>query len=207
MGKGTDIFVADLFEGLNLDEIDKYGGWGLNLQDYTDTRDLTFDYSIFKDHVDFNDNALNLTNWPLTPENALKLTTEQIRNAPFFKRFNDELNHQILCGPKTEPLDEATVQPLLPHLLGHAIPALSDATGRNVIPEITNSTGQIVFNVDDNIDMSIELRNNNKWPEERDRTTLSPVPRWQHNDLKVVAYLYVIELYKDFVIKEANLNK
>jgi len=129
---------------------------------------------------------------------------DQIRSAPFFKRFNDELSHQVLYEPKTIPIDDATVQPLLPHLLGHAIPALSDATGRNEINEI-RASGVIVFDpAKGNVDMSI-IRNS--WPKERSSTTLSAVPRWRHSDLKEVAYLYVIELYKDFVKKEAGLNQ
>ncbi len=195
MGKGTDILAADTAEIVNWGELDKYGGWGLNLLDYAVPQDFSFDYSIFSGIIDFNDNPLSFTQWPMTPAMAFQLTTDEIRQAPFFRRFNTEHGHDVLYGPKSNLLGSDVVDPLLPHLRGHAIPALSDAAGRNSISDLG----------DNNFDMSA-FRNG--WPIERTPDNSSGgVARWKHGDLKDVAYLYVYRLYADFVRKVAKLNQ
>ncbi|MFK5894078.1 MAG: hypothetical protein QM504_12725 [Pseudomonadota bacterium] len=87
-------------------------------------------------------------------------------------------------------------------MLGYAIPALSDATGRNSIGRIVVS-GQTVFSPTDNINMS---DSRNDWPSERKPDDFGLI-RWRHSDLNDVAYLYVLNLYKDFVKIRAQLDK
>lgn len=193
MAKGTDLLVANRFETANQDEVDKYGGWGLNYIDYNEPYAIGFDYSIFTDFINADD-LININKKPLRPPSAMALTTDNIRLAPFFKGFSDEHGHNVLYGSKTTLLSADVVDPLLPHLRGHAIPALSDAAGSHSVTGTRN------------IDMSTELRND--WPKERVADiNLNGIKRWKHGDLKDVAYLYVYRLYNDFVIKEAQLNQ
>lgn len=103
-----------------------------------------------------------------------------MRLAPFFKRFGDQ--YDALYGDVGSPLTDAQVDPLLPHLLGHALPALSFSAGRNVLARISNQDNYNMFD------------NKNSWPNER-----SSNQRWKHSDIKDVSYIYVRNVFDDFV--------
>ncbi len=145
----------------------------------------------------------NAHNWDkLEPEDTIGISTEQLREQPFFRRFiaagDGEaarfLNYDgsVLHAPLGD--DAANHQARLPEtqykILAEAIPALSFAAAANEVESFNR------INDGRNIEMQ-ELQN--EWPKNR------RVTDWLHSDFKNVAFNYVYKLY-DRIVKEGVLK-
>lgn len=115
------------------------------------------------------------------PERVNNLTNAALRLTPVHKPFYDSrLHYDDPIG--SQLAGDYTIRS---KLLAEAIPALSFATGANLVP----------FYFNDNIDM-MEFKNGNEWPliriahPEKGR-------RWLHGDFRDVANIYNYKLFDD----------
>ena len=131
----------------------------------------------------------------LSPEEAARLSRQQLLPNPFFDPFMESWLHQARPARLTPLLDAPRVRY---ELLATAIPALSYAAGGQEIPA-TESTKRIF-----NFDLEKSGRSPGRWPTEG-HTAKNKPGRWLHSDFKNVALPFVHPLFSKMVA-EASLR-
>jgi hypothetical protein len=129
--------------------------------------------------VDDDEGQSWLENW-YAPEDIDNVTDQQLRDMPAFRP-----NPAYMFGPEISTEQQNS-------LLAKAIPALSHATGRNLI-----NTFELYGNR--NFDMSQLYKNG--WPRNH------PIygQQWLHNDIREMAYLHVFKVF-DVMVNEGGLQ-
>lgn len=145
-----------------------HGGWGFNSS-----------YNVVKPEEG------QLGTERMLPDQAASLSTNDLRTNSFFRPFYD---YQLYT---TNGSQLAAIPRVRAKLLAEAIPALSRATGKNMVEETFSNN---------NVDMAKSMRNGILWPESR-LLDSDLKDRWLHSDFKETAYLYVYNLYDDIVHK------
>ncbi len=130
-----------------------------------------------------------------TPAEAATLTDAQLREEPFFRRFQNA-NFRSPTGGSAAAADYVARA----NALGGAIPALSFPAGRNPVPLFGNTRNRDLMDVQDG------------WPQERFEKPMGFVPgldppkgRWWHSDIKNIAYVFNRGAWELFV-NEGNLK-
>ncbi|MBN2368332.1 hypothetical protein JXC34_04900 [Candidatus Woesearchaeota archaeon] len=177
-----------------------WGGWGLNLDDYSmislDT-DYLKSYLILYPDIDFE-----IT--PLPPEKADEedeISNDELRKKPFFKKGGEKWDDLYVPESSKKPdKGSQSAKDNQFELLAEFFPARTLPVGANEVQKINQFYGK-----NKNFDMNEQMKNdNNDWPQER---IISQWERdWRHNDIRVVSYLYVNKVFIEFV-KIGVLNK
>ena len=138
-------------------------------------------FNSYYDHVVY-DNGVEISRRRATAAEAALIPLADLQAKPFFDV--DAFAGPAMYAPATGR-DFASPAQNRNRLLAEMMPARTLAAGRTAVKGVANAR---------NFDMSSESFRNG-WPQDRidDRNL-----RWQHSDLRQVAYLYVYKLYEQF---------
>lgn len=125
----------------------------------------------------------------MPPDEAARLTPDQLIAAPFFAPFKEDWLHQPRPARLTPLLDSPRVRY---DLLARGIPALSFAAGGTAIPTKANSK------TIRNFDLEAEGRHSDRWPTEG-HTSRNTIGRWLHSDFKNAALPFVHPLFSRMI--------